>query len=137
MSVDFNPSNLRRKSILRDTSGNIINWLDEAGGGWIVRNRQVVNADKWNAILKAEEDKKIAIQAASQAVSASPQSEALRSGKPLQEIRENPLPVVKPVVEKKKRVSKKEKSKVDELEKKVNSMDDKLNAILKALNKNG
>jgi len=113
MSVDFNPSNLRRKSILRDTSGNIITWLDEADGGYIVRNRQVVNQEKWNAILKAEEDKKIAAQASAEQVSAPKHVEALRSGKT--------LPTVNP------------QSKVDELEKKVDNMESKLDAILAKL----
>ena len=113
MSVDFNPSNLRRKSILRDTSGNIINWLDEADGGWIIRNRQVVNPDKWNAILKAEEDKRIAAQAAAQPVQASPEAEALRKG--------NGKSTASPL------------SKVDELEKKVDNMESKLDAILSKL----
>jgi hypothetical protein len=113
MSVDFNPSNLRRKSILRDTSGNIITWLDETDGGYIVRNRQVVNQEKWNAILKAEEDKKLAAQASAEQVSAPKHIEDLRAGK--KESTPNP------------------QSKVDELEKKVDNMESKLDAILAKL----
>ena len=115
MSVDFNPINLRRKSILRDTSGNIISWLDETDGGYIVRNRQVVNQDKWNAILKAEEDKKLASQASAEQISAPKHIEDLRAGKGVE------LPTANPL------------SKVDELEKKVDNMESKLDAILAKL----
>ena len=116
MSVDFNPSNLRRKSILRDTSGNIINLLDESDGGWIIRGRQVVNQDKWNEILKKEEDRKLAAQAQASQVSAPAHIEAQRAGD-------------------KSTVSPQKESnlKVDELEKKVDNMESKLDAILAKL----
>ena len=48
MGINYNPSSLRKKSILRDTNGQIINWLDEANGGWIIRNRQVVNQARYD-----------------------------------------------------------------------------------------
>ena len=112
MGVEFNPSSLRKKSILRDTSGNIINWLDEDDGGWIIRGRQVVNHEKWNAILKKEEDRRIAAQAEASATAASASALASRSGQ---------TEIAKP------------DTKVAELEKKVNDMDEKLSAILKAV----
>lgn len=114
MSVDFNPSNLRRKSITRDTSGNIINYIDETDGGWIIRARQVVNQDKWNEILKREEDKKIAAQASAEQVGASQTAIASRQGTPA-------IPNVSTP------------DKVDELEKKVDNMESKLDAILAKL----
>ena len=113
MSVDFNPSNLKRKSVLKDMNGNIINLLDEADGGWIIRGRQIVNQDKWNQILQKEEDKRLAAQAQAQQVSAPKHIEDLRAGK--KESTPNPL------------------SKVDELEKKVDNMESKLDAILAKL----
>ncbi len=54
---------MARKSITRDLSGNIINLIDETDGGWIIRNRRVVNEDKYNNLLKKEEDRKIAAKA--------------------------------------------------------------------------
>lgn len=104
-------SHMAKKSIVRDLNGQIISMLDENGGGWIVRNRQVVNQDLWNAHIQKEIDKREAAKAMSHAVAASPEAVAARSG------------VAVPV------------GKVDELEKKVNDMDSKLNAILEALKK--
>ena len=115
MSVDFNPSNLKRKSVLKDMNGNIINLLDEADGGWIIRGRQIVNQDKWNQILQKEEDKRLAAQAQAQQVSAPKHIEDLRAGKGVE------LPTANPL------------SKVDELEKKVDNMESKLDAILAKL----
>lgn len=112
MSVDFNPSNLRRKSITKDISGNIINWIDETDGGWIVRARQVVNPEKWNRFVKAEEDKKVAAQAVAEQVTAPKSVENLRAG-------------IKSTVN--------PQNKVDELEKKVDNMESKLDAILAKL----
>ena len=115
MSVDFNPSNLKRKSVLKDMNGNIINLLDEADGGWIIRGRQIVNQDKWNQILQKEEDKRLAAQASAEQVLAPKHIEAQRAG--------NKESTVNPP------------DKVDLLEKKVDNMESKLDAILKALNK--
>lgn len=97
---------MARKSTVRDLSGSIINMLDEADGGWIIRNRQVVNQDKFNAYIQKEKDKVEAAQAVSHQV-ASPNVEE-RAIAP---------------------------SKVDALEKKVEGMETKLDAILKALSK--
>ena len=117
MSVNFNPSGLRKKSILRDTNGRIINWLDEANGGWIIRNRQVVNHERYNEEVQKEKDKITAASAIAQQVSATPENLALRTG-----VIRTDSPTESP-------------SKVDELEKKVNDMDSKLEAILKAVAK--
>jgi hypothetical protein len=114
MGVDFNPSNLRRKSITRDMNGNIINWLDEADGGWIIRGRQIVNQAKYDAYLKAENDKMIASKAVIEQVAATKEAEALRSGAVVQST-----------------------TPTNDLEKRVNDMESKLDAILKAVNKNG
>jgi len=112
-NINFNPSGLRKKSILRDTNGRIINWLDEANGGWIIKNRQVVNQARYDEELQKEKDKLTASSAIAEQVVATPENLALRTGI----IRtDNP-------------------SKVDELEKKVNDMDSKLEAILKAVAK--
>jgi len=108
---NINVGTLYRKSILRDTKGNIINWLDEADGGYIIRNRQVVNQAKYDEYVRKEQDKKMAAQAVTAQVVATPEAMALRSGQ---------IPL-------------KTDTKVEDLEKKVNSMDDKLNAILAKL----
>lgn len=47
--------------------GNIISLRDEAGGGWIVRNREVVNEEKWNEYVNKEKDKLEAAKAVTQA----------------------------------------------------------------------
>jgi hypothetical protein len=47
---------LHKKTIVKDMRGNIVSLRDEANGGWIVRNRQVVNQDLWNAYLKKQQD---------------------------------------------------------------------------------
>lgn len=114
MGVDFNPSNLRRKSITRDMSGNIINWLDEADGGWIIRGRQIVNQAKYDAYVKAENDKQIAARASAESVVASKEAEALRAGQLVETTKTEP----------------------SDLEKRVNDMENKLDLILKAVNKN-
>lgn len=114
MSVDFNPSNLRRKSITKDISGNIINWVDETDGGWIVRGRQIVNQDKWNAFVKREEDKRVASQASAEQVSAPQSAVASRQGVP---------PISTPTPQ----------PKVDDLSKRVDNMESKLDAILAKL----
>lgn len=106
---NINVGTLYKKGILRDISGNIINMLDEANGGYIIKNRQVVNQAKYEELLQKEKDKKVAAQAVAEQVT-SP-NEALRQG-----IIRTETP-----------------SKVEDLEKKVNSMDDKLNAILAKL----
>lgn len=107
MSGNINVSgHMARKSVVRDLNGNIINMLDETDGGWIIRNRQVVNQEKYQALLQKEEDKKLAAQAIIH-----------------QKVDDNaPDRSVAP-------------SKVEALEKRVEDMDSKLDAILKAIKK--
>ena len=97
---------MARKSIVRDISGNVINMIDETDGGWVIRNRQVVNQEKYDRILKAEEDKKIAAQAIAHQVS-----------RP-----DAPDRTVVP-------------GKMEALEQRINDQDAKLDAILAALKK--
>lgn len=52
-----------RKSSTKDINGNLINMIDETDGGWIVRNRQIVNPEKWNEYQKREKDKQEAAKA--------------------------------------------------------------------------
>lgn len=100
---------MARKSVVKDLSGNIITMLDETDGGYIVRNRNIVNQEKWQEYLKKEEDKKIAAQAIlHQKVDANAPDRTI-----------NPT----------------QNAKVEALEKKVEDMDSKLDAILKAISK--
>jgi len=71
---------LYKKTITRDLSGNIINLQDEADGGWIIRNRQVVNQEKYQQLLRKEEDRRIAAQASAQPISAPVEVVAKRTG---------------------------------------------------------
>lgn len=108
MSINIS-NRMARKSVVKDLSGNIITMLDETDGGYIVRNRSIVNPEKWQQHLQREEDKKIAAQAIiHQKVD---ENAPDRTGAPTQN------------------------AKVEALEKKVEDMDNKLDAILKALNK--
>lgn len=97
---------MARKSTVRDTSGNIINMMDEADGGWIIRNRQVVNQEKYQKMLDIEEDKKIAARAMAEQIT-----------RP-----DAPDRTVVP-------------GKMEALEKRIDSQDAKLDAILAALSK--
>lgn len=54
---------MARKTIVRDLSGNIITLIDENDGGYIIRNRIVVNPEKWEAVVKKEKDKQEAAKA--------------------------------------------------------------------------
>lgn len=102
---------LYRKSTMRDLSGNIINLIDETNGGYIIRNRQVVNQERWDEIVKIERDKIEAAKAVTHQVS-SPHAEQ-RNGTPAQ-VKAQP-------------------DKLEALEKRIDSQDAKLDAILKAL----
>jgi hypothetical protein len=44
---------MARKSVVKDMNGNIINLIDETDGGWIIRNRQVVNPEKFEKMQAA------------------------------------------------------------------------------------
>lgn len=98
--------NLYRKSILRDLNGNVRNWLDETDGGWIIKDYQVVNQEKYNEHLKKEEDRKLAARAQAEGV-AVPQAVAENRAVP--------------------------PSKLEEFEKRLNNQDEKLDKILEAL----
>jgi uncharacterized FlaG/YvyC family protein len=100
---------MARKSVVKDLNGNIITMLDETDGGYIVRNRSVVNQEKWAEYLKKEEDKKLAAQ-------------AILHQKVDEQAPDRTVPPA-------------QNAKVEALEKKVEDIDSKLDAILKALNK--
>jgi hypothetical protein len=112
MGVEFNPSNLSKKSVLKDLNGNIINLLDETDGGWIIRNRRVVNQSKFDELVKKENDKRIASKAVAEQVSASPEVLASRLGQSV----------------------KTEKTEKTDLEKRVDNMESKLDSLLKIMN---
>jgi len=48
---------MSRRKLVKDLQGNIIDLLDESDGGWIVRNRNIVNEEKWAELQKKEQDK--------------------------------------------------------------------------------
>lgn len=104
---------MAKKSTMKDLNGNIINLVDETDGGWIIRGRQVVNQEKWDALVKKEQDRIEASKAAANAI-ASPNAE-IRNQSP--------------------EVARQELSKVNDLEKRIDAQDKKLDAILEALKK--
>lgn len=108
-----------RKSITKDTSGNIINMIDEKDGGWIVKNRQIVNQDKWNELVQKEADKREAAKAATEAIGVSPELSALRNKTGV-------------TIEDLNSAKSTDEDRIDRLEKKV---DEKFDAILKLLQK--
>lgn len=103
---------LYRRSIMRDFNGNIISMLDEADGGWIVKNRNVVNNEKWQRYLQIEQDKRDAASAVLL---------------PLKE-READEAIIPPEIAR-------PDTKISDLEKRVDTMDSKLDAILQAIKK--
>lgn len=103
---NINVGRLMKKSTVRDTSGNIINMLDEVNGGYIVKNRQIVNPTRWAELQQIEKDKREAAKAITKAVTTPNAPD--RTANP---------------------------SKVDALEKRVNEMDSKLDKIIMALQK--
>lgn len=111
---------------MRDLHGNIINMVDEANGGYIIRNRQVVNQERWEEILQQERDRQEAAKAIANQVE-SPnahlrnQTPQFKDGEAV--VSETPK-TVEPKIDK-----------VAELEKKVEGMESKLDAILNALQK--
>lgn len=100
---------LMRNKIVKDFNGNIIDWFDEANGGWIVQKRQIVNEERWNQHLQKQKDK---LEAASAVAKAK-----IRDDYPQNAPGNNAS------------------DKVKELETKVNAMDSKLDAILNAMKK--
>lgn len=59
----INVGHLYKKRIVRNTNGDIIDWLDETDGGWIIRKGQIINQEKIDEYKKKEEDKRLASQA--------------------------------------------------------------------------
>jgi hypothetical protein len=104
---------LMRKSTMKDINGNIINLIDEANGGYIIRNRQIVNQARWDELQKIEQDKREAALASTKAIES-----------PNAHLRTQTA-----------EVAQKQINKVDELEERLNKQDEKLDAILKALQK--
>lgn len=97
---------MAKKRIVRNMAGNIIELFDETDGGWIIRKGQVVNQEKYQEMLKKEQDKK---EAAKAILNQKVESDAPdRTAAP---------------------------SRIDELEKKVVKQDEKLDAILELLKK--
>lgn len=97
---------LAKNRIVKDFNGNIIDWYDEARGGWIVQKRAIVNKELWEEHLRKQKDK----QEAAKAVT-------------MQKVDANaPDRTVNP-------------NKVQELENKIAEQDKKLDAILEALKK--
>jgi hypothetical protein len=99
---------MARKSTTRDLNGQIINMVDEANGGYIIRNRQIVNPEMWQEHLKKEQDKRDAAKAMT-AAKVDPAA---------------PDRVIPPNA-----------GKIDVLEKRMDEQDAKLDAILAALSK--
>lgn len=100
---------LHKNRIVKDLNGGIIDWFDEANGGWIVKSRQVINKERWNQEMAKQQDKVDAAKAVTMA-----------------KVRED-YPETKEGTT--------EPTKVDKLEKEVNEMKDTLQAILKAVQK--
>ena len=102
-------SRMAHKRITRNTAGQIIDWMDETQGGWIIKKGQIVNEEAYQAHLKKEEDKRLAAQAVVHQIS-------------------NPDTV-------NGTATPEQNKKITELETKVSEMDNKLDAILNALKK--
>jgi hypothetical protein len=99
---------MSRKKVVKNLNGDIIDMMDESGGGWIIRKGQVVNKEAYEEILKIEKDRQMAAKAQAEAVN-------------------NPMAPDRTI-------NPTQNKKVDDLEKKVNDMDSKLDSILKAIN---
>lgn len=115
---------LFRKRTIRKLNGQLVELVDEANGGAIVKNGQVVNPERYAEIQKQEEDAKLAAQALLHATAVPEEIQAVRTGRPTKE-----------TVEKVTAAQQPKEDKFAELEAKVKSQDEKLDAILAALNK--
>lgn len=73
-------SRMARKRVVKDMRGNIIDLIDENDGGYIIRNRQIVNQEKYQEILKKEADKREAAQAMAKAITPPPEVIEMRQG---------------------------------------------------------
>lgn len=107
---------LAHKRLIKDLSGNIIDWLDEENGGWIVKRRNIVNKERYDAHLKELEDLRIAGRAIAEQVTNPDAPDRNVAPSAVKNIQEN-------------------STKIEDLENKVAEMDNKLDAILKALQK--
>lgn len=105
---NINVGHLYKKRTVRKLSGEIIDLVDEANGGYIIRNGRVVNQELYDEMKRKEEDRKLAAQAIL-----------------------NPAPVPADVEEQRSASP----SKLSELEKRIDSQDAKLDAILAAIKK--
>lgn len=107
MSVQV-AAHLSKKKVVRKLDGSVVDWYDEADGGWIIRGGAVVNQAKFDEIARKERDKAEAAKAQAQAIN-------------------NPVAPVEDRVA--------APSKVDALEKRVSGMEDTLSQILAAVKK--
>lgn len=64
--MTINIGHLFRKRTVRNLGGGIIDMLDEANGGVLIRKGQVVNQERINELAKIEEDKRKAATAFAQ-----------------------------------------------------------------------
>ena len=97
---------MAHKKIVRNSSGDIIDWMDETKGGWIIRKGQIVNQAVIDEMARIEQDKRTAGRAMAEQVTHSNVPD--RTASP---------------------------SKTDELEKRIDAQDAKRDAILAALSK--
>lgn len=67
MTINVAPR-MAKKSITKDLHDQIINMIDETDGGYIIRNRQIVNPEKWQEHLDKERDRREAALAATMAI---------------------------------------------------------------------
>lgn len=118
MTIQIAPRMAKRR-LVKDLSGNIVDWYEEGNGGWIVRGREVVNQAKWEEIQQKQRDMAEAIKAPSMAK--------------VDENAPDRTVSAKEGVENLKKMSEQEK-KVEKLEKEVSEVNTKLDAILNALN---
>ena len=111
--MTINVGHLYKKRTVRRLSGNIIDLIDEANGGYIIKGGRVVNQERFDELRKIEEDKKVAAQAIlHQKVDESAPDRTVAPNK-MEEL----------------------EKKNEALNTKVDALDTKLDAILKALNK--
>ncbi len=112
MSVQV--GHLYKKRTIRNLNGSIRYMEDEANGGVIIRNGQVVNQARLDELAAVEEDKRKAATAFTQPAEASPDVVPTERNQVAPKVGE---------------------SKVEQLEKKVESMETNISAILALLQK--
>lgn len=104
-------SHLAKKRIVRSTSGQIIDMFDETNGGWIIQKGHIVNKERWDELMRIEQDKRDAAKAvAFQKVDPGAPDRTVTAQEAI-----------------------KNQSKMEELETRLNKQDEKLDAILKAI----